>query len=535
MEPNVGFLSLCLLVTFIIRFLIKRFWHQSDNKNDSKVFKPNYPLPPTPKCLKPWPIVGNLPELLANKPTFRWIHKMMDEMNTEIACIRLGNTNVIPITCPQLSREILKKQDAIFASRPRIISTFLVTKGYKTAALVPFGEQWKKMRKVITSELLTPMRHKWLTDKRVEEADHIVKYVYNQCNNNEGGGIVNLRLATQHYCANVIKKMVLNKRYFGEEMEDGGPGLEEQKYLENVFTILNYIYSFSVSDYIPCLRGLDLDGHEKIIKDAIRDTTKYQDPLIEERVCEHQKLGNNKEAHDLLDILISLKDKNGEPLLSLEEIKAQFSELTIAAVDNPSNAAEWAIAEMINQPELFEKATQELDAVVGKNRQVQESDLSQLNFVKACAREAFRLHPVAPFNVPHVSMADTTVGDYFIPKGSHVILSRVGLGRNPKVWDEPLKFKPERHLKDDGSGVVLTESELRFISFSTGMRGCVASTLGTAMTVMLFARLLHGFTWHVPPTESTIELTESTNDLSLAKPLLAYAKPRLPAHVYQTK
>ena len=116
-----------------------------------------------------------------------------------------------------------------------------------------------------------------------------------------------------------------------------------------------------------------------------------------------------------------------------------------------------------------------------------------------------------------------------------MILSRVGLGRNPKVWDEPLQFKPERHLKDDGSGVVLTESELRFISFSTGMRGCVASTLGTAMTVMLFARLLHGFTWHVPPTESRIELTESNNDLLLAKPLLAYAKPRLPAHVYQTK
>ncbi|KAM2670002.1 hypothetical protein EV1_005988 [Malus domestica] len=421
---------------------------------------------------------------------------MMDEMNTEIACIRLGNTNVIPITCPQLSREILKKQDAIFASRPLSISTFLITKGYITTVMVPFGEQWKKMRKLITSELLSPMRHKWLTDKRVEEANHIVKYVYNQCEDNEGGGIVNLRLATQHYCANVIKKMVLNKRYFGEEMEDGGPGLEEQKYLENVFTMLNYIYSFSASDYIPCLRGLDLDGHEKIIKDAIRDTRKYQDPLIEERV-----------------------HKNGEPLLSLEEIKAQVNELIMAAVDNPSNAAEWAIAEMINQPELFQKATQELDAIIGKNRQVQES---------------LPPPPVAPFNVTHVSMADTTVGDYFIPKGSHVILSRVGLGRNPKVWDEPLKFKPERHLKDDGSGVVLTESELRFISFSTGMRGCVASGLGTAMTVMLFARLLPGFTWHVPPTESSIELTESHNDLLLAKPLLAYAKPRLAAHVYNT-
>ncbi|KAM1115204.1 hypothetical protein TB2_038299 [Malus domestica] len=97
MENNIGFLSLFVLVTFI-HFLIKR-------SKDNKVFKQLYPLPPTPTCLKPWPIVGNLPQLLANKPTFRWIHKMMDEMNTEIACIRLGNTNVMPSTQPRNLKE----------------------------------------------------------------------------------------------------------------------------------------------------------------------------------------------------------------------------------------------------------------------------------------------------------------------------------------------------------------------------------------------------------------------------------------------
>ena len=137
-----------------------------------------------------------------------------------------------------------------------------------------------------------------------------------------------------------------------------------------------------------------------------------------------------------------------------------LQEIMLATVDNPSNAVEWALAEMINQPEILEKAIEELDRVVGKERLVQESDFSQLNYIKACAREAFRLHPIAPFNVPHVSISDTTVANYFIPKGSHVLLSRLGLGRNPKAWpDETLKFKPERHLKEDGSEVVLTEKK----------------------------------------------------------------------------
>ena len=172
--------------------------------------------------------------------------------------------------------------------------------------------------------------------------------------------------------------------------------------------------------------------------------------------------------------------------------------------------------------------------MVGKERQVQESDLPKLNYVKACAREAFRLHPIVPFNVPHVSMNDTIIANCFIPKGSHVLLSRLGLGRNPKVWDEPLKFKPERHLKSDGADVVLTEPNLRFISFSTGRRACPGVMLGTSMTVMLLARLLHGFTWTVPPTISSINLEESTNDLFLAEPLVAMAKPRLPENLYFT-
>ncbi|KAE9460915.1 hypothetical protein C3L33_07180, partial [Rhododendron williamsianum] len=77
----------------------------------------------------------------------------------------------------------------------------------------------------------------------------------------------------------------------------------------------------------------------------------------------------------------------------------------IATVDNPSNAVEWALAEMIKQPALLERATEELNRVVGRNRLVQKSDLSQLNYVKSCVRESFRLHPIVPFNVPQVSTA----------------------------------------------------------------------------------------------------------------------------------
>ncbi|KAL9397266.1 hypothetical protein Peur_011519 [Populus x canadensis] len=101
-------------------------------------------------------------------------------------------------------------------------------------------------------------------------------------------------------------------------------------------------------------------------------------------------------------------------------------DIILATVDNPSNACEWAFAEVLNSPEILKMLVEELDRVVGKQQLVQESDFALLNYVEVCAREAFRLHPVAPLNIPRVSVADTVVSNHFIPQGSYAILSRLG-------------------------------------------------------------------------------------------------------------
>ncbi|KAI9118588.1 hypothetical protein K1719_010920 [Acacia pycnantha] len=483
-------------------------------------------LPPGPN---PWPIIGNLPEMLSTQSPSKWIHQLMKKFNTGIACIKLGNVHVIPVIDPAVACEFLKKQDAIFSSRPISMASRLLSGNYSTTALVPYGEQWKKMKKILVKDLLSPAKHRWLHDKRKEEADNLVRYVYMSQNNNEGG-LVNVRIAAQHFCGNVIRKLIFDKRYFGEGMEDGRPGHEEIEHVGALFIMLKYLYAFSVSDYVPWLRGLDLDGHKRMLKNAMSTVNKYHDPIIEERI-KQWKEGTKTKTEDWLDVMISLKDDDNKPLLTMQEIKAQITEIMFATVDNPSNAVEWALAEMMKQPELLKKASEELDKVVGKERLVQESDVPKLNYIKACLREAFRLHPIAPFNVPHVAMRDTVVSNYFIPKGSHVLLSREGLGRNPKVWEEPLKFKPERYLMDDGSDVFLTEADLRFISFSTGQRGCPGVVLGTTMSVVLLARLIHGFAWRALPHQP-VELLQSETDPFMARPLVVVAKPRLPNEVY---
>jgi tyrosine N-monooxygenase len=310
-----------LLVVTTFVYLVYKFGRKSKICSDPSS-SVTVRLPPGPL---PWPVVGNLPEMMVNKPAFRWIHLVMKEMGTHIACFRLGGVNVVPITCPRIAREVLKKQDANFVSRPLTFASGAVSCGYKDAVLSPFGDQWKKMRRVLTSEIICPSRHKWLHDKRADEADNFTGYVYNLATDTSSrrGSNVDVRHITRHYCGNVIRRLVFGSRYFGEPQPDGGPGPLEVEHMDASFTSLGLLFSFCVSDYLPWLLGLDLDGQEKVVKEANATVNRLHDKVIDER-WRHWKGGERQdELQDFLDVLITLKDGHGNPLLTIEEVKAQ--------------------------------------------------------------------------------------------------------------------------------------------------------------------------------------------------------------------
>ncbi|EOY20507.1 Cytochrome p450 79a2, putative [Theobroma cacao] len=240
------------------------------------------PLPPGPT---PWPIIGNLPEIWRKRPAFRWIHGLMKELHTDILCVRLANTHVVAVTSPVIAREFLKKNDSVFASRPVTMATEYSSRRFLTIAVVPWGDQWKKMRKVVTCEIVSASKLRSLLENRTEEADNLFRFIYNQFksngdDNSTSSAVVNLRLAMRQYSGNVMRKMIFNRRYFGEGRKDGGPGYEEEEHVESLFTVLKQAYSFILSDSIPWLRSFDLEGHEKTVCKAMKIVSEYQDPLI---------------------------------------------------------------------------------------------------------------------------------------------------------------------------------------------------------------------------------------------------------------
>ncbi|KAG8369415.1 hypothetical protein BUALT_Bualt14G0008700 [Buddleja alternifolia] len=109
----------------------------------------------------------------------------------------------------------------------------------------------------------------YIYPKRCEEADHLVHYIYNLCKNPLRNGDVNVKIVAQHYCGNVITKLVFNKRFFGGGMEDGGPGVEKEEHAAGIFTIVACVHGFNIVDYVPRLESFDVNGHKAKLRNAI--------------------------------------------------------------------------------------------------------------------------------------------------------------------------------------------------------------------------------------------------------------------------
>ncbi|KAF8088388.1 hypothetical protein N665_0544s0033 [Sinapis alba] len=507
-------LSITLVLTVAIRSLRSK--------------KPKGQLPPGPAG---WPIIGNLFQMIKNRPAHQWIHRVMEEMQTDIACFRLGGVHVIAITSSEIAREVLKEKDQVIADRAETYTGKVISHGYNNVTFSAYGEEWKLGKKVLVSKLMSPAFLNKTMGQRTTEADNIVAYVHSICR----PGSVNVRDVALTYSHAVMMRMMFGQRHFDKSAEDGGLGPKEREHMDAIFRALDCLFAFNVADFLPFLRGWNIEGEEKESREVVAIINRCNDPIIRERIHLWRKKDGKEMEEDWLDMLITAKDDQGMYLFTPEKIRAQITDINLATIDNIMNVVEWTIAEMVNHPEIREKATKELDTVVGKNRLVQESDIPQLNYIKACCRESFRIHPHNAFLPPHGAREDTTLAGYFIPKGSQILVSRPGLGRNPKTWDEPDVYKPERHLVDlsrDLMDVTLMEPDMRFVVFSTGRRGCAGPKLGSTMIVMLLARLLQAFEWTPPPGASKVDLIAANTNLFMAKPLLATAKPRLAPGLY---
>ncbi|KAL5748551.1 hypothetical protein ACOSP7_025591 [Xanthoceras sorbifolium] len=474
----------------------------------SKKGKPP-PQPPSPPGL---PLVGNLPFL---DPQLHTYFAELARRYGPIVKLRLGNKIGIVVTSADTAREVLKHHDINFANRDVPAVTQAMSYGPYDIVWSPYGPRWRMLRKVCVLKMLSNTTLDSAYRLRRREVRETVGYMYGLI-----GTPINVGEQIFLTILNVITDMLWGSTVQGEERANLGA-----EFRQVISEITELLVKPNISDFYPALARFDLQGVTNKMKRLSWKIEMILDKVIDQRLKMDGENRNKQECKDFLQFLLRLKEEgDSTPPLNMTHIKALLMDMVVGGSDTSSNSIEFAMAEMMNKPEVMRKAQQELDEVVGKDNIVEESHIHKLPYLYAVMKEALRLHPALPLLVPHCPNETCTVGGYTIPKGCRVFVNVWAIHRDPSVWENPLEFNPERFSNGKWD---YTGSDLSYFPFGSGRRMCAGIAMAERMFMYSVATLLHSFDWKLPEGEK-VDLTEKFGSvLKLKNPLVAIPTPRL--------
>ncbi|KAI3754290.1 hypothetical protein L1987_54071 [Smallanthus sonchifolius] len=476
------------------------------------------PLPPGPLSL---PIVGYLPFLDRDLP-----NKFISMARTygPIFKFYLGSKLHVVINTPELAKVVVRDHDETFANRDLTIAASVITYGGQDLIFSKNNATWRSLRKIFVHEVLSNKNLKACSYFRRDEVRKTIKNVFSNIGTNVD--ISEIAFLTE---ANVITRMVWDDTsYKGEKGIRLGDEL--RMVASNIAKIMGQP---NLSDFFPTLAWFDLQGVERSMKKELKKLDQIFSSIIEDRIESTSKASQNGVGHkgkkDFLQILLDLKDQNDVRSVNITQVKALLSDFMIAGTETTTTLIEWAMANIMKNHKVMKRVQEELVEIVGLNNMVEESHLPKLQYLDATIKETFRLHPIAPILLPRVPSKDCVVGGYTIPKGSIIFLNVLSIHRNPRYWDRPLEFNPERFLANEGTNKWdYTGNDLNFIPFGSGRRLCPGIPLAQKMQMFILASLLHSFDWSLPEGEKH-DLSESFGlTLKKSKPLIAVPHQRLP-------
>ncbi|XVE94978.1 hypothetical protein REPUB_Repub02eG0056800 [Reevesia pubescens] len=393
-------------------------------------------LPPSPFAL---PIIGHL--YLIRNPLYRSLATLLSKYGP-ILYLRIGCMRLLVISSPSAVEECLIKNDIIFANRPRTMAGDLLPDNYLAFVWTPYGPLWRNLRRVGVVEIFSSNSVQKFSSIREDEVAKFIRRLFDVSAAN-GTQKVDLKYLFYLLTMNVMLRVV-----------SGKPGVEDvrDKEAEKMFLseFRNTFFSTlgtNLCDFLPVLRWIGFQGIEKNLIELQRRRNEYIQKLVDgirlKKTTEIPVIKEEGKNSSLIEKLLSLQEEDPN-FCSNEVIKSMVLLMFIAGTETRVATTEWAMSLLLNHPEALRKVRAEIVSHVGHERLLNDSDLADLPYLLCVLNETLRLYPPVPILLPHCSSEDCVVGGYEIPKGTLLMVHTWAIQRDPSIWEEPTKFKPER-------------------------------------------------------------------------------------------
>ncbi|KAK2404830.1 hypothetical protein P8452_10424 [Trifolium repens] len=437
------------------------------------ITKPNYKLPPGPT---PLPIIGNL-LALGQKP-----HNSLAKLakiHGPLMSLKFGQITTIVISSATMAKEVLLTNDKFLSNRniPQTVS--VVNHEQYSLAFMPISPLWKELRKICNTQLLS---HKSLDSSQEVRRDKIQQLLNDIHQSSQIGEAIDIGTIVFKTTINLLSNTI-----FSMDLIHSNGAAEEFK--DVVTNITKLAGTPNVADFFSALKMLDPQGLKRRQTKNVRKVLDIFGDLINQRLKTRGGtcVDTNK---DMLDAMLNISKDN--EFMDKNMIQHLSHDIFVAGTDTTTSTLEWAMTELIRNPETMQKAKKELEQTIGFGVPLEESNISKLPYLHAIIKETFRKHPPVPFLLPRKAERDVEIGGYTIPKDAQVLVNVWTICRDPTLWENPTLFSPERFL---GSDIDVKGRDFELVPFGGGRRICPGLQLANRMLLLMLGSLVNSFDW----------------------------------------
>ncbi|XP_004511453.1 geraniol 8-hydroxylase-like [Cicer arietinum] len=439
----------------------------------SKTRKTNYKLPPGPS---PLPIIGNLLEL-GDKP-----HKSLAKLaklHGPIMSLKLGQITTVVVSSAEMAKEVLLTHDHFLSNRTIPQSVSVLNHENYSLAFMPVTPLWRDLRKICNGQLFA---HKTLDasqDVRRNKVQHLIAEIKES---SQKGEAVDIGTAVFKTTINLLSNTIFSV----DLVQSAGIAGEFKDLVTN---ITKFVGTPNLADYFPILKRVDPQGIKRRQAKNVEKVLDIFDRLVNQRLKLREN--TNVDSHnDMLDALLNISTEN--KMMDKTIIEHLSHDLFVAGTDTTTSTLEWAMTELVLNPEVMSKATKELELTIGRGKPVEESDITKLPYLQAILKETFRLHPPVPLLLPRKADRDVNICGYIIPKDAQVLVNVWTIGRDSSIWGNPNLFYPERFLVSD---IDVKGRNFELAPFGGGRRICPGMQLAMRMLLLMLGSLINTFDW----------------------------------------
>ncbi|XP_034941924.1 probable cytochrome P450 305a1 isoform X2 [Chelonus insularis] len=383
----------------------------------------------------------------------------------------LGNSYVNIVSGYEAVQQILRNEE--FDGRPWTEFAKIRNMGLKKGITMTDGPEWKEMRGWLIRCLKSlGFGHEAMTSKIIDELKIILDKL-----KSHGDKAVCMRPIIAPAVINVIWSIAVGKRIDEEARLQYFLNLMEKR--AKAFDIAGGMLSI-----FPWIRHFapKLSGYELLI--TLNEELKE---LLMKSIEEHKKNYVEGKEVDLIDMFLAemYHGKGPEAGFTEDQLLMILIDLFIAGLQTTAITLDFLFLHMTVYQDIQTKLHHELDSVIDGYRFPQLSDRAMLPFTEAIMSESQRLRLVVPIIGPRRVLQETYLDGYRILKNTCILININSIHMDPKNFDDPECFKPERFLKD---GIYIPNKKLIF--FGGGHRRCPGEIVAKSATFLLFAGIM---------------------------------------------